>query len=185
MNMPTFAFRYRLLFLLIVLGLSYQPGISRAETAGEYQVKAAFLYHFSNFVEWPESTFEPTDGRLRICIIGKDPFGPILDTTLANKTVGDHRFEILRNPPSTQISSCHVLYLPSSHTSNLKALRRQAGKGEVLTVGENLDFIKQGGMVHFFFEEQKVRFAVNPDAVNQTHLKISSKLLRLAKIISR
>ena len=182
MNMPTFAFRFPLLFFLILVGLICQLGISRAETTGEYQVKAAFFYHFANFVDWPDSTFTATKGHLRICVMGQDPFGPILDATLSKKTVRGHQFEILRNPPTTQLQHCHVLYLPASASSKMRALRLHVAKKDVLTVGETLDFMKDGGMIKFFINAQKVQFAVNTDAVNQTQLKISSKFLRLAKI---
>jgi len=182
MNMPTFTFRFRLLFFLILVGLICQLGIGRAETAGEYQVKAAFFYHFANFVDWPASTFTATKGHLRICVMGTDPFGSTLDDTLAKKSVGDHPFEILRNPPTSQLQHCHLLYIPASASSQIRALRHRIAKVDVLTIGETLDFMKQGGMVQFFVDNQKVRFAVNTDVVNETNLKISSKLLRLAKI---
>lgn len=176
----------RFLFLIFigVITLAWNPVISLADAPGEYRVKAAFLYHFANFVDWPLSAFQATDGRLRVCIIGKDPFGQTLEDTLAKKTVRDHPFEIQRNPTKTELQHCHILYLPSSGTSKIKTLRHHVAKGDVLTVGENLDFIKQGGMVKFFVEDQKVRFAINPDAVYQTKMKMSSKLLRLAKIVS-
>ena len=182
MNRPTFPFRFQLLFFLIAVSLICQLGISRAETTGEYQVKAAFFYHFANFVDWPASTFTATKGHLRICVMGQDPFGPILDATLSKKSVRDHPFEILRNPPTSQLRHCHVLYLPASASSQLRALRLHVTEEDVLTVGETLEFMKHGGMVQFFLNNQKVQFAVNTDVVNQTQLKVSSKLLRLAKI---
>jgi len=180
--MPTVVIRFLMVFLLIVVSFIGQPGLNRAETAGEYQVKAAFFYHFANFVDWPHSTFAATKGHLRICVMGQDPFGPTLDATLSKKSVRDHPFEILRNPPTSQLQHCHVLYLPASASSQIHALRPHVAKGDVLTVGETLAFMKQGGMVQFFLDDQKIQFAVNTDAVNQTQLKVSSKLLRLAKI---
>ena len=167
---------------MALFSLIWNPGTSRAEAFEEYHVKAAFLYHFSNFVDWPTSTFKATNGYLRICVLGKDPFGPSLDAALANKSVRDHPFEIRRNPPTTELQHCHLLYLPASASSQIQALRHQVAKENVLTVGETLDFMKHGGMVQLFFENQKIRFAVNTDVVNQANLKISSKLLRLAKI---
>ncbi len=181
MNRPTLAFRFQLLFFLIAVSLICQLGISRAETAGEYQVKAAFFYHFANFVDWPESTFKATKGHIRICVMGKDLFGQTLNATLAKKTVRDHPFEIHQNPPKTELQHCHVLYLSATRSSQMKALHHQIAKSDVLTVGENLEFMRHGGMVQFFVDNQKVRFAVNTDIINQTHLKVSSKLLRLAK----
>jgi hypothetical protein len=165
--------------------LIWNPGSSRAEAFEEYHVKAAFLYHFSNFVVWPASTFKATNGHLRICVMGKDPFGQSLDTILANKSVRDHPFEIRRNPPTTELQHCHLLYLPASASSQIRALRHQVAKENVLTVGETLDFMRQGGMVQLFVDNQKIRFSVNTDVVNQTNIKVSSKLLRLAKIYTQ
>ena len=182
MTMRPIVFRFLVWFPLIVVGLSGQPGLTQAETAGEYQVKAAFFYHFANFVDWPHSTFTATKGHFRICVMGQDPFGPTLEATLSKKSVRDHPFEILRNPPSSQLQHCHMLYLPASATSHILTLRPHIAKEDVLTVGETLDFMKQGGMVQFFLDDQKVQFAVNTDVVDQTQLKFSSKLLRLAKI---
>ena len=162
--------------------LIWNPAICRAQAAGEYQVKAAFFYHFANFVDWPASTFEATKGHLRICVMGKDPFGKLLDATLSNKSVRDHLFEIHRNPPINQLQHCHLLYFPASASSKLQALRHHVAKENVLTVGETQDFMRQGGMVQFFLDNQKIRFAINTDVVNKTKLKVSSKLLRLAKI---
>ena len=174
--------RFFFLLLMALFSLIWNPGIGRAEALDEYQVKVAFLYHFSKFVDWPASTFMATNGHLRICVMGKDPFGQSLDATLANKSVRNHPFEIRRNPPTTELQHCHLLYLPASTSSQIRALRHQVAKENVLTVGETLNFMRQGGMVQIFFDNQKIRFTVHTDAVNQTNLKISSKLLRLAKI---
>lgn len=180
--MHTFNPRFLFPLLMTLFSLIWNPVTSRAETLEEYHDKAAFLYHFSNFVDWPASTFKATNGHLRICVMGKDPFGQSLDATLANKSVRDHPFEIRRNPPTTELQHCHLLYLPASASSHIRALRHQMAKENVLTVGETVDFMRQGGMVQLFVDNQKIRFAVNTDVINQTNLKVSSKLLRLAKI---
>ena len=174
--------RFLFLLLITLFSLIWNPGTSRAETLEEYQVKAGFLYHFSNFVDWPASTFKATNGHLRICVLGKDPFGQSLNATLANKSVRDHPFEIRRNPPTTELQHCHLLYLPASASSQIRTIRHQVAKENVLTVGETLDFMRQGGMIQLFVDNQQIRFAVNTDVVNQTNLKVSSKLLRSAKI---
>lgn len=174
----------RFLFPLFIpfLCLIWNSAMGRAEVAGEYKIKAAFFYHFANFVDWPTSTFKATNEHLRICVMGTDLFGQTLDDMLSKKSVRNHPFEILRNPPTTQLPSCHVLYLPASASSKLQALRLRVADEDVLTVGETLEFMRLGGMVQFFIDNHKIRFAINTKAVNQTNLKVSSKLLRLAKI---
>ncbi len=175
--------RFVCLSLLLLLGPGIPP-TGQAAGPGEYQVKAAFLYHFANFVSWPTSTFEATDGQLRICLIGDDPFGQILDRTFANKSVGEHAFDIRRNPPTTDLLHCHMLYVPDTELSSFSKMRQHLTKGEVLAIGETREFLEQGGMVQFFMKDSKVKFAVNPDAINETKLTVSSKLLRLATIVS-
>ncbi len=152
--------------------------------ASEYQIKAAFFYHFANFVDWPTSTFKNTKGNLRICVMGENALGKLLETTLSKKSVRNHPFEIRRNPPTPQLPDCHLLYLSASASSKLLALGHRMAKEDVLTVGETHEFMQQGGMVQFFVDNQKVRFAINTEVVNQTNLQVSSKLLRLAKIYS-
>ncbi len=174
-------------FLVIVITLSYlfwNPERSQAEAPREYQVKAAFLYHFATFVDWPSSTFKDTKDHLRICIVGKDPFGENLEATLRAKKIGEHPLEIHRNPRQSTLKLCHVLYVTASRSSQLRTYHQQHGNANVLTVGENDTFMQHGGMIKFFMDDHKVRFAINPDAINKTKLKVSSKLLRLAKIIT-
>ena len=173
---------YRWFFFLVVFFAFWAPTLCQAETINEHRVKAAFFYHFANFVDWPIETFKATQGHLRICVMGKDPFGDLLDEALANRKVKDYPFEIRRNPPVTEITHCHLLYLPATSSSILRTLGRGISKKDILTVGETLEFMKQGGMVQFFIDNKKIRFAINTDVVNQTNLKVSSKLLRLAKI---
>ncbi len=160
------------------------PVHSHADGPREYQVKAAFLYHFATFVDWPSSTFQVTNGHFRLCIMVKDPFGENLDTALRAKKVDGHPLEIHRNPSTAKLKHCHLLYLTASQSSRLRTYRRHYGNANILTVGENDTFMQHGGIIKFFLDDQKVRFAINPDAINNTNLKVSSKLLRLAKISS-
>ncbi len=180
------AVTFRILYSLIlsVVAFTWLPSASQAEGPREDQVKAAFFYHFANFVEWPEPTFHATDGYLRICVLGDTRFDQSLETTLSHKKIGDHLFEIRRNPPNAEIQHCHMLYVSNSGKATIQTIRRYINQKDVLTVGETLDFIKHGGMVHFFVEKQKMRFAINTQAIKNSNLKVSSKLLRLAKTYS-
>ncbi len=184
MHRPHHAFGLCLAIVIVLSSLIWHPEHSQADGPKEYQIKVAFLYHFATFVDWPSSTYKDTDGHLRICIMGKDPFGESLDATLRTKKIGSHPLEIYRNPSTTTLKHCHMLYLAAAQSSQLRTYRQQYGSANVLTVGENDIFIQHGGMIKFFLDDQKVRFAINPDAINKTNLKVSSKLLRLAKIIS-
>ncbi len=186
---PFFSRRSCFLHLLICLltlfsGHLQGIGISQAGEASEYQIKAAFLYRFATFVNWPSPAFTSTNGNLRVCIMGKDPFGTLIDTALAKKTIHDHPVEIYRNPSTKALLHCHLLYLTGSQSSRLPKLMQHLKQGHVLTVGENQEFLKHGGMIQLYIENQRLRFAINPDAIHQSNLKVSSKLLRLAKIVT-
>ena len=173
------------LLLLALESLVGDPARSQSEAQGGYSVKAAFLYHFANFLVWPASTFQTTNNRLWLCILGKDPFGHTLEKTLEKKTLRDHAFDIHRNPSRMDLQHCHMLYLASAESPQMETLHHHIAKRDVLTVGEDLEFMRLGGMVRFFVQDQKVQFPINPDVTHQTKLKVSSKLLRLAKIVSR
>lgn len=178
------SFRWYLAIIIAFGSLIWLPAHSHADGPKESQVKVVFLYHFAAFVNWPPATYKNTNGHLRICIMGKDPFGESLDATLREKKIGNHPLEIFRNPSTASLKHCHILYMTESQSSQLKTYRQRYGITNVLTVGENDSFIQHGGMIKFFLDDQKVRFAINPDAISKTNLKVSSKLLRLAKIIS-
>ena len=182
MYRPCLSLHVLLAIAITLSHLIWQPEHSQADAPREYQVKAAFLYHFATFVDWPSTTFKKTNGHVRICIMGKDPFGKNLDSTMRAKKIGDYPFEIQRNPSEATLRHCHMLYIPASQSTKLMSYRRQYGKANVLTIGENDTFMKHGGMIKFFMDDQKVRFAINPNAISATNLKVSSKLLRLAEI---
>ncbi|MDH3503887.1 MAG: YfiR family protein [Nitrospirota bacterium] len=183
-NQQAFSREWKCAFLLVMTLAFGHPNLSQADSPGEYQVKAAFLYHFTQFIEWPQSHFTPDDGPLQLCVVEPDPFGSILDTMLNGKSVGAHGFLIKHNPSTSELGHCHVLFLPKAHGSLKATLRASFAHTNVLTVGEDESFLEEGGMIQFFFENQKIRFAINSEAVKLTQLKVSAKLLRLAKIVN-
>jgi hypothetical protein len=144
------------------------------EVSIEYKVKAAFLYNFTKFVEWPGST-QP--GPLTICVAGRNPLGQELEATVKDVTVGGRAVAarvILEPEPG-----CHVVFIPRGVSgAYLRSTRGQP----VLTVGESGDFIDQGGIVRFYVEGGKVRFAISPEAADRSQLRVSARLLQLARI---
>jgi len=150
------------------------------EKDAEYGVKAAFLYNFAKFVDWPPSAFP--ERRFNLCILGDDPFGHLLDDIVANDSVGGRPIAVQRVARLADLPSCHLLFLGRLERERrreaLAALRGTA----VLTVGDADGFLADGGMVNFFLEDNKVRFEVNRAAVDKSPLKMSSKLLRVARV---
>lgn len=152
-----------------------------AETQVEYQVKAAFLLNFTKYVEWPPDPAAP-GAPLSICILGEDPFGPVLDQMVAGETLRGRKIEVqrVRRPPP---SSCSVLFAGKTE-KDVGAVLSMLGPG-VLTVGEGDDFLRQGGMISFFLDSHRVRFDINQSVASKAGLVLSSKLLSVARSVAR
>ncbi len=159
------------------------PHGARAQSLGEYQVKAVFLYNFAKFVEWPHSAFEKATDPIVIGIAGEDPFGPILDQTLQGKTVNGRSLIVKRFKSGQSPKNCHILFVGSSEQGHLSAMIEGFKAEGVLTVGESEHFAREGGIIRFTTEDSRIRFEINVDVAEQTHLKLSSKLLSLARIV--
>ena len=150
----------------------------------EYAVKAAFLFNFAKFVEWPAEAFATPQSPIVIGIIGSDPFGSILDETTRGERVNGRDIVVKRFKWDDQVTACHILFVsPSEHRRLAQLVDRLTGSG-VLTVGEHEEFTRGGGMIHFLSENYRIRFAINIRAAERGRLKISSKLLSLATIVA-
>ena len=165
-----------------VLGTAV-PQAAPQSSPSEYQVKAAFLYNFAKFVEWPGGTFASPSSRFKFCVFGEDPFGKALDDALLGKKVAEHPVELLRARKLSDLDGCQVVFIGSSESGHLPdAVERLRGRN-VLLVGEGEEFAGAGGTIQFFLQDNRVRFAINPDAASRAGLKISSKLLALASVV--
>jgi hypothetical protein len=148
----------------------------RAEDVStEYQVKAAFLFIFVKFVEWPDGTLSD---QIDICVAGANPFGETLGETLRGEEL-DGR-PISWRTISQPDASCHVLFVPSR--VGPRPFLRAAQSRQQLTVGESPTFLADGGIINFVIEENRVRFEISPAAASRAGLRISSRLLQLARI---
>jgi hypothetical protein len=171
----------------LALGLvSVAAGLSaaRAQEAlpSEYEMKAAYLFNFTKFVEWPTNAFARTNSPLIIGVLGDDPFGSVLDTTIQSKQVNGHPFVVQRFKTPTDLKPCQVLFISDSQKKRWPKIQSTLGTNSVLTVSENWDhFTDDGGIVYFFTQDNKVCFDINDVAAKRAGLKISSKLLQLRK----
>jgi hypothetical protein len=151
--------------------------------APEYQIKAAFLYNFMLYTEWPPSAFEKNDSPIVLAIAGEDPFGNQLDAAVRGKTVRGRAIDVHRYDQMSEVSACHLLFVSVDQSKNFPLFLQRHRELSLLSVGESEDFTRAGGVIQFVIEENKVRFEVNTDAADRAHLKLSSKLLSLAKIV--
>jgi hypothetical protein len=153
------------------------------DSASEYQLKAAILYNLARFVEWPPSAYADPQAPIQLCILGRDPFGSTLASIALKQTVNGRPVLIRHSQNDKEIRACHLLYISSSERKTAIQIFATLKGSSVLTVGEMTQFAAHGGMIQFSLEEQQVRFDINLDAASQAGLKISSRLLVLARII--
>ena len=146
----------------------------------EYQIKAAFLYNFGRFVEWPKSAFATPTSPLVIGILGEDPFRDNLTRTISNKSVDTHPVVTKEFRSAADATNCHLLFISTSEKKKLPEILQSLKGTSVLTVGETDRFIETGGMINFVLEGTKIRFQINNDAAASAGLKISAKLMTLA-----
>lgn len=173
--------RWPLKWRLAVTLLCWLLGSMPAQAAEplEYQVKAAFLYNFARFIEWPVDTYAD---RFSICVLGEDPFGAALQR-LAEKQIRGVQIQVRRLSSIDGADSCQVLFIASSERHALvEVLAHVAGK-PVLTVSDIKGFARVGGIVEFYLDRKRIRFAVNPRAAHRAGLSVSSKLLSLARVV--
>lgn len=148
----------------------------------EYYVKAAFLLNFVKFIQWPPHVFSDTSSSLTICILGNDPFDEALKT-IEDKIVKDNKLVIKRALSIEDIGECQILFICTSEKKKISGILTKIKDRPILTVAETNNFCQSGGVVNFIVVKNKIRFEINADAAKRTGLKISSKLLKLAKII--
>ncbi|HWY57455.1 MAG TPA: YfiR family protein [Terriglobales bacterium] len=173
----------RVLWVVGVVVLFLNGTHAQPPTAGEYQVKAAFLFNFAKFVEWPSSSFANASAPLRICVFGHDPFGDELHNITKDKTVNGRRLEVDQGIDLQVARTCQILFIAASETARLKQIFESLRGADALTVGDTKSFVEQGGMINFVLENSRVQFEVNRKAAEEGGLKISSKLLAVAKLV--
>jgi hypothetical protein len=174
-----------LLQIIVIFSLGVFPAHLPAQSAGptEYELKAAFLFNFAKFVEWPPSAFANPQSAFLICVLGPDPFGRALDDALLRHSIQGHAVALLRMKRTVDIVGCQILFLPASERNRLPEVIAKLRGQSVLVIGENEEFASSGGVIQFALEQDRIRFLINTDAADRSGLKFSSKLLALAKIV--
>jgi hypothetical protein len=150
----------------------------------EYPVKLAFLYNFAKFIEWPAGSYSDPAAPLSICIVGHDPFSPEIEGEVRTRKAWGRPVEVLALRPAETLSVCHMVFIPATEKDQAARIVRSLKGSSVLTVGETDGFAAMGGVINLTVEKSEVHFEVNRLAADRAHLKISSKLLSLAKIVT-
>lgn len=149
----------------------------------EYDVKAAFLFNFSQFVDWPEVAFAEPRSPLVIGVLGTDPFGSALDEIVRGEIVKGRPLEVRRFRSVNELDTCHILFIDRSEQQRFAGILASLHGRSILTVGDFEGFAASGGVIHFVTAGNKIRLRVNLDAARAASLTISSKLLRPATIV--
>lgn len=174
----------RLITLVTACALASSPVSVHAQESldREYQIKAAFLYHFVKFVEWPSEALPEASPTIHICVLGTDPFGGALEA-LKGKTVKGRSLVISRFERVRDLGGCHIAFVSSSEKGRLGEIVETLKEASVLTVGDMDRFAELGGIISFVVESNKVRFEINVVRAERARLKISSQLLKLARVV--
>lgn len=157
--------------------------LSLAQNYNETEVKAAFLYHFIGYVEWPARAFDSPASPFVVGVLGKSAVLDALREAVRGKSVQGRAVTVRQVQIGQELRQCHLLFIPAPEMRNLSRVLEVLGEAPVLLVGESEGFTQRGGIINFFLEQNKLRFEINPDAAKRVSLNISSKLLRLARVV--
>jgi hypothetical protein len=172
-----------ILLALIAGGAGLIPTFLQAEEPLEYEVKAAFLLNFTKFIEWPAEAFASPGSPVSICILGEDSFGSTLDQIVSGEAINGRKVTAQRIKRAPPPRTCQILFVSKSEREAARILP-ELGPG-VLTVGERDTFIREGGMIAFVIENRRVRFDINQIVAEKAGLKLSSKLLSVARSVEK
>jgi len=172
-------------FLLLAPLLSpiVRPADPQARSPSEYEVKAAFVYNFARFIEWPPEAYPDGVAGLVAPLLGDDPFPGVPGEVLRGKSAQGRALATRRLRWGQDVQGCHILYVSPSERARLGQILENVRGQSILTIGDTDGFAQLGGIVNFVLEDGKVRFEINPESAGRARLRISSRLLTLARII--
>ncbi len=145
------------------------------------QFKAVYLFHFANFIEWPKAKLA-AGKQFNICTLNADNLVPYLNE-LAGESIKGKMVTIYTQPKQNQFSRCHIIFIDKQSDLMDKSLLSTAIKNNILLVSDKNSFVNKGGTIEYFIENNKLRIAINLTMTKKTSLKVSSKLLRIAKVV--
>jgi hypothetical protein len=171
-------------WLMLLVGLLLAGRMGRAEPPqDEYRVKAAFIFHFAQLIDWPADTTPGADNSLFLCTLGDDPFRGDLESTVEGKAIGTRVLRIRHLKRPEDIPGCGILFLGKAEGAHVSTILTVLHSAPILTVGESPGFLGAGGMICFRNENDRVRFDINLDAARAASLRVGSRLLMMAQIV--
>lgn len=156
---------------------------AHAQEVPEYQLKAAFLYNFAKFIEWPQTAFKDSSTSFVIGILGDDPFGENINF-IKSKKVKNRKLEVKNFKTIKDLKTCQILFVSSSEKKQLPEIFNAVKDSTMLTVSDMDSFIESGGIIRFVLEDETLGFTINAEAVKQAEFKISSQLLKFGQLVT-
>lgn len=173
----------------VLVAVAWLAGICPAQAQklifSERDVKAAFLFNFVQFAEWPPGAFSDPQSPIVIGVLGEDPFGRVLDDAVRGEVVRNRQLVVERFNRVEEIKTCHILFISPSEAEKYEQIFARLQGRSILTVGDTEGFTTRGGMIRFLTEQNRIRLRVNVGAARAAGLTISSRLLRAADIVGR
>lgn len=159
--------------------------LAQQQKPSEYQVKATYLYNFGRFIKWPDSVPAGKNDSFSVCVLGQDPFGSILDSTLAGESLDGRPVVLHRFSKPQDATDCRILFISSNEEKHLNEILGALDESGILTVSDMHDFTRRGGMIQFVLEGDRVRFEINLVNAENAKLTLSSELLKVAASVKR
>jgi hypothetical protein len=179
---PTLVAIFRAALLLSLFAAYPNQRFAFAQRGGkatQFDVEAVYLYQFGRFVIWPAQTPVSPD-YFSICVLGRDPFGAKLESTVAGERINQLPLTVSRIADVSLAKGCRILYVSSSEDARLPTILSALQNAPILTVGDSAEFVSHGGMIQFVTDENRIRFEINAAAVQRAGLTMSSELLKVA-----
>lgn len=174
-----------LAILTAVVSFATTGILAQQPKPSEYQVKATYLYNFGRFVRWPDVAAPGKGDSFPVCVIGQDPFGAILDSTLGGEALDGKPVVLRRISKPHDAGECRILFISSTEEKRLKEILTALDESGVLTVSDMPGFTRRGGMIQFVLEGDRVRFEINLASAESAKLVLSSELLKVAASVKR
>jgi hypothetical protein len=169
------------LLTLLSLLLTYSRGRAQDSAPSEYQLKAAFIFNFAKFVEWPPTAFSDAKSPFVVGVLGENPFSTDLERALHDKTLNRRPMKAVECRTLEEAKKCHIVFVSASEKTRVRDILKNLGATNILTVSDAEGFIESGGMIAFYREGNKIRFEINDQTAKKAGLKIDSRLLGLGK----
>lgn len=181
---PNIARRVHLLLLVTFWAGAGIPAQADPASVPADTLMALYAYNFAKFTEWPATAFDDPASPLNFCVLGEDPFGVGALAAVAGQKVGSHPVRIRQYPRVAAIKGCHIVFVSRSEQWRLDSILEHLQSLPVLTVSDIEGFSRRGGMITLVPSAQRLRFDINPAAAQAAGLRLSSKLLELARMVA-